>query len=81
MKSCIDQRNDLVRLLMTDSPHGVPPTIINEGLHQGCPGGTLFPMPINQAMTWNVSLVSAIAKAGTHQDDTASEVLTEYSRD
>ena len=31
------------------------------GLHGGAAGGTIFPEPIAQAMSWNVSVVSKIA--------------------
>ena len=41
---------------------GIPISFINEGLHGGAPGGTIFPMPIAQGCSWNVSLVSKIAR-------------------
>jgi len=44
-----------------NTKHGIPASIINEGLHGGAPGGTIFPMPINQGASWNPDLVHDIA--------------------
>eukprot|EP00040_Diaphanoeca_grandis_P040838 m.262177 g.262177 ORF g.262177 m.262177 type:complete len:794 (-) comp44699_c0_seq1:67-2448(-) len=60
---CINQRNTLQSLFLNQSAHGIPISFINEGLHGGAPGGTIFPEPIGQGMSWNVSMVSAIASA------------------
>lgn len=59
--ACITARNELQAHFMSTSPHGIPLSFINEGLHGGAPGGTIFPMPITQASAWNVSLISQVA--------------------
>ena len=56
----IELRNQLLKDFMANKS-GIPPSFINEGLHGGAPGGTIFPAPITQGSTWNVSLVKAIA--------------------
>ena len=60
-KSCVQQRNELQQMFKEESRLGIPVSFINEGLHGGAAGGTIFPEPIGQAMSWNVSLVSKIA--------------------
>ena len=60
-KSCVQQRNELQQMFKSSSRLGIPISFINEGLHGGAAGGTIFPEPIGQAMSWNVSLVSKIA--------------------
>ena len=61
IKSCVKQRNDLQASFMAQSRLGIPVSFISEGLHGGAPGGTIFPEPIGQGMSWNVALVSQIA--------------------
>eukprot|EP00041_Stephanoeca_diplocostata_P011307 m.184813 g.184813 ORF g.184813 m.184813 type:complete len:797 (-) comp18490_c0_seq2:182-2572(-) len=63
MEQCVSQRNDLQRLFMNSSAHGIPISFINEGLHGGASGGTIFPEPIGQSMSWNRTLVTAITSA------------------
>ena len=41
---------------------GLPISFINEGLHGGANGGTIFPMPVNQGAAWNKTLVHSIAR-------------------
>ena len=60
---CVIARNALQALFMKEGRLGIPVSFINEGLHGGAPGGTIFPEPIGQGMSWNVSLVSKIAGA------------------
>ncbi len=60
IKSCVRQRNALQADFLASSK--VPVSFINEGLHGGAPGGTIFPMPVNQGAAWNVSLVRAIGQ-------------------
>ena len=60
-KSCVQQRNELQQMFKEESRLGIPVSFINEGLHGGAAGGTIFPEPIGQAMSWNVTLVSKIA--------------------
>ena len=57
----ITHRNQLQADFLNSS--GVPVSFINEGLHGGAPGGAIFPMPIGQGSSWNVSLVQSIARA------------------
>jgi hypothetical protein len=63
ISACVAKRNDLQRRFLDTSPHGIPLSFINEGLHGGAPGGAIFPEPISQGMSWNTSLVAAIAAA------------------
>jgi beta-glucosidase len=63
IKSCVTQRNEMQQLFKEESRLGIPVSFINEGLHGGAPGGTIFPEPIGQGMSWNVSLVGKIAAA------------------
>jgi len=60
--SCVEQRNKLQEFFLKNSRRGIPISFINEGLHGGAPGGTIFPEPIGQAMSWNVTLVGKIAQ-------------------
>lgn len=62
-QDCVIARNKLQGTFLNQSKNGIPITFINEGLHGGAPGGTVFPEPITQAMSWNVSMVGAIASA------------------
>jgi len=62
-EDCVDQRNKLQRLFLQNSEHGIPISFINEGLHGGASGGTIFPEPITQSMTWNRTLVMLIGAA------------------
>eukprot|EP00750_Incisomonas_marina_P008546 INCI15511.2.p1 GENE.INCI15511.2~~INCI15511.2.p1 ORF type:complete len:720 (+),score=138.36 INCI15511.2:139-2298(+) len=57
--AAIEQRNQMQREFLENS--NVPVAFINEGLHGGAPGGTIFPMPVSQGCSWNVSLVQSIA--------------------
>ena len=59
---CIDQRNAIQKLFLSSSAHGIPISFVNEGLHGGAPGGTIFPEPIGQGMSWNTSLARKIAE-------------------
>ena len=61
IKSCVQQRNQLQQMFREQSRLKIPISFINEGLHGGAAGGTIFPEPIGQGMSWNVSLVSKIA--------------------
>ncbi len=36
---------------------GIPANVVQETLHGGCAGGTIFPMPIAMAATWNLDLM------------------------
>jgi beta-glucosidase-like glycosyl hydrolase len=60
---CVAQRNAFQRRFVEGSRLGVPVSFINEGLHGGATGGTVFPMPVGQGAAWNASLVEAIAGA------------------
>ena len=62
-QDCVTARNKLQATFLNQSRNGIPITFINEGLHGGAPGGTIFPEPITQAMSWNVSMVGAVATA------------------
>lgn len=62
IKDCVVQRNTLQEYFIKNSRLSIPISFINEGLHGGAPGGTIFPEPITQAMSWNVTLVGKIAK-------------------
>lgn len=59
---CVTQRNELQASFLNESRLGIPISFINEGLHGGAPGGTIFPEPITTAMTWNKTLVTKIAE-------------------
>ena len=67
---CITARNELQRKFIEGSRLNIPLTFVNEGLHGGAPNATIFPMPINQGASWNVSLVSNIADAIADQAST-----------
>jgi len=60
---CVAQRNAFQRRFIEGSRLGIPVSFINEGLHGGATGGTVFPMPVGQGAAWNASLVEAIAGA------------------
>jgi len=60
LEDCVKARNSLQKELMGQN-HGIPAAFVNEGLHGGAPGGTVFPMPINQGASWNTQLVNEIA--------------------
>lgn len=57
--AAIEQRNQMQQEFLDSS--NIPVAFINEGLHGGAPGGTIFPMPVSQGCSWNVSLVQSIA--------------------
>lgn len=59
---CINQRNELQATFINESRLGIPISFINEGLHGGANGGTIFPEPITTAMAWNKTLVTKIAE-------------------
>jgi len=61
LETSIQKRNQLQSDFLAAS--GIPISFINEGLHGGAPGGTIFPMPVNQGATWNRTLVRLIARA------------------
>lgn len=42
---------------------GIPVLFVTEALHGGAAGGTIFPMPVNQAATWDPALVKRIHRA------------------
>ena len=48
MASCVKARNQLQSDFLNSSRLKIPLSFINEGLHGGAPGGTVFPMPVNQ---------------------------------
>ena len=56
---CVMERNQLQRDFLNST--GIPISFINEGLHGGAEYGTIFPMPINQGCSFNVTLVEKIA--------------------
>lgn len=58
-QTVLAERNRLQRLFVEHSPHGIPVSIVIETLHGGGLGGTLFPMPVNFAATFNLSLAAA----------------------
>ena len=57
-EAILSERNRLQRLFVEQSPFGIPISIVIETLHGGGLGGTLFPMPVNFAATFNVSLAT-----------------------
>lgn len=59
VSACARARNEAQSKFVTATQ--LPVSFINEGLHGGAPFGTIFPMPINQGWTWNVTLVEQIA--------------------
>jgi beta-glucosidase len=54
----LSERNRLQKLFVEQSPFGIPISIVIETLHGGGLGGTLFPMPVNFAATFNLSLAA-----------------------
>ena len=62
-EDCVEQRNTLQHLFLQSSNHSIPISFINEGLHGGASGGTIFPEPITQSLTWNSTLVKLIGAA------------------
>ena len=57
----IRKRNKLQEEYL-NSTGGIPVSFINEGNHGGSSLGTIFPMPVGQGCSWNVSLVKSIAR-------------------
>ena len=57
---CIAQRNALQTEFLNNSRLHIPVSFINEGLHGGAPGGTIFPMPVGLGSSWNVDLVREV---------------------
>ncbi|KAH3756965.1 Beta-glucosidase BoGH3B [Pelomyxa schiedti] len=55
-----EQRNQLQSAMMAQSRLAIPIEFIQESLHGGACGGTIFPMPINLACTWNTTLVQEV---------------------
>jgi beta-glucosidase len=53
-------RNRMQRLFVENSPHNIPVSFVQESLHGGGFGGTLFPMPVNFAQTLNLSLAALV---------------------
>lgn len=53
-------RNALQVHMMTQSRLGIPVSFSQEGLHSGALFGTVFPMPLLTACSWNDSLAEAI---------------------
>ena len=60
IKKTIAERNKMQSEFLAAT--GIPVSFINEGLHGGANGGTIFPMPVNQGNSWNRTLVSQIAR-------------------
>ena len=60
IKDCIKQRNALQADFVNGTRLHIPVSFINEGLHGGAPGGTIFPMPVGLGATWDVELVNEI---------------------
>ena len=56
-------RNTIQRDFVGKTRLGIPVTFIMETLHSGGPDGTIFPMPINYASTWNASAMKLAAVA------------------
>ena len=60
IKDCIKQRNTLQADFINGTRLHIPVSFINEGLHGGAPGGTIFPMPVGLGSSWDVELVNEI---------------------
>jgi beta-glucosidase len=57
----IRARNEIQKQALNSS--GIPISFFDEGDHGAVAGGTIFPMPVGQGSSWNVSLVKSIASA------------------
>eukprot|EP00039_Didymoeca_costata_P006535 m.91190 g.91190 ORF g.91190 m.91190 type:complete len:773 (-) comp13291_c0_seq2:63-2381(-) len=55
-------RNKIQVAMMNESRLQIPISFIQETLHSGCDGCTIFPMPINFASTWNTDLMHDAAE-------------------
>jgi beta-glucosidase len=60
---CLVKRNAFQKKFLEGSRLNIPVSFINEGLHGGAQGGTVFPMPVSQGASWNTTLVNSIATA------------------
>lgn len=56
-------RNAMQQFMLTNSRLKIPISVSQEGLHSGAPWGTVFPMPVTTACSWNDSLPRAIGQA------------------
>lgn len=54
--SNITATNEMQRYLITNSRLGIPVEWVQEALHGGAAGGTIFPMPVGMSSTWNVGM-------------------------
>jgi beta-glucosidase len=65
----------LQEFFINNSRLGIPVSFVQEGLHSGAAGGTIYPMPCGMATTWNPSLVQKVHEA------IAMEVRTTFGGD
>jgi len=56
-------RNTMQRYMLDNSRLGIPISVSQEGLHSGAPWGTVFPMPVTTACSWNDTLPLLIGQA------------------
>lgn len=48
--------------MLSNSRLGIPLDVVEETLHGGMDGGTVFPMPCLLGATWDLPLVGAVAR-------------------
>ena len=56
--------------IMNESRLSIPVAFHQEALHSCCNGGTVFPMPVFQGCTWNISLIEQIASSIAYESRT-----------
>lgn len=65
--AAVEMRNSVQRTFMNGSRLSIPVSFHTEALHGGAHGGTIFPMPVTTAASWNTSLAGAIGSAIAEQ--------------
>jgi beta-glucosidase len=55
-------QNDLQAYMMANTRLSIPLDIIEETLHGGMDGGTIFPMPCSMGPTWNAPLINQVGR-------------------
>ena len=68
-------RNLNQQMIINQSRLSIPVAFHSEALHSCCKGGTIFPMPVFQGCTWNVSLIQEIASIIAYESRTVGNQI------
>lgn len=68
-------RNLNQQIIINESRLNIPVAFHQEALHSCCNGGTIFPMPVFQGCTWNISLIQEIASIIAYESRTVGNQI------